>query len=283
MSFDSKEASIYGAEPLELYRFTKGIEVYTYTSGDTEITYNAEVYAPLPIDRSEIEQNRELESTQIEISIPIDSVLSQEFISYAPTDPIWLTVYAGHHNEAEVVTRFVGKVEQAEFTDVCKLKVRSSISAMRRKIPVATYQQACNRVHYSTACGANSAIHHWEFKVGAIAADGVTIDANQVAAESATFVAYWNSYWTAEPNAYPPTLAWGYMLTAQGHRMMIGLHPSKFRIVVKARIPSLAVGDIVTVYRGCRRTLQHCSFYGRDAVYLGFDKMPSKNPFNGVK
>ena len=290
MSFDAKESGVYSGEPFELYRFAMGTVVWTYTSGDTAITYNAEVYEPEAIERAEIEQNRELESSTIQIEMPLTTVVAQQFIMFTPPDPVWLTIYAGHHGDSEVIVRFSGKIEQATLTDICKLRVRSTIGALRKRIPGPTYQQACNRMLYSDACGASMdgngvypafVANHWTFKVGAIGADGVTISVDQGASESSSFVSYWGTHFSDDPTTLP-RLDWGKLVAPTGHQMMIGSHSSAYQLVLKGRVPQLAVGDVVTVYRGCRRTLAHCNFYGRTHRFMGFDIQPGKNPFSGV-
>lgn len=284
MSFDTLESSTYLGEPYELYRVTSGTRVWQITSGDIERTHSLHgVFTPEVVDRTEIAQHQETNAGEIQVHLPLSSAIAQEFIATMPSAPYWITIFAGHDGDSEIITVFRGMVAKAVFGDECTLTVQPESSAVRKKVPGPVYQLACNRVLYSSGCGASMEENLWTVKVGSIAADGVTIGVDTGASESAVFVSYWASHWSSSLDADgPPSLAWGFAQTASGLRMMIGTHPSANTFVLKARIYGLAVGDVLTVYRGCRRSIKHCRHFGRLSRFMGFDKFPSKNPFNGV-
>lgn len=284
MSFDSKESSTAGGAPFELFKFTMGTRAWCFTSGEEERTYMTQIYVPETIDRSEISHNQETSSGSIEVTLPLESSLAAEFISFAPPEPMWLTIYAGHDDDSEIIRRYYGKVAQAKFGDVCTLTVQPQTVAVKKKIPGMVYQQNCNRMHYSAACGASEIApggiaNEWSVKVGSISGLRITIDAG--AAENAAFVAYWQPIDVTNDTVIP-TLSWGKAEDSDGRRMMIARHVSWNTFDLMAPLVGMAVGDIIVVTRGCRRTLKHCAFYGRTASFMGFDIMPASNPFQGV-
>lgn len=280
MSFDSLESSTYGSAPFELYRFSMGTQTWCLTSGEEPRVYINQTYAPDFIERTEIEHNQESNSGSIEVTIPLGSELAKEFISFVPPLPMWLTVFAGHDGDPDVVIRFKGRVQSAKFGDECVLTVESGTSAIRKKIPPMVYQQSCNRMHYSSACGANLAANSWTVKVAQI--NGFEIVVDHSASESFDFIAYWNFAFSHFTEVECPRVSWGVAQSADGRRMMISKQSAWDTFELKAPIAGLQVGDILTVSRGCRRTLTHCQFFGRTQSYMGFDLMPQTNPFSGV-
>jgi len=284
MSFDAMETSRYGGKPYELFRFTMGITSWQYTSGETSRTHPTHgVFAPEVIDHSEVTYSSEASSGTITVNLPKSNPVAAQFISFSPPDPVWLTIFAGHDGDAEIVTRFRGKVAKAEFPRECTLTILPESASIRKKIPSMVYQQPCNRMLYSASCGATTTGNLWTLKVGALSGDGLTITVDQAATESTAYVAYWQTQWSANADTNgPPSLAWGYMVSPTSQRMMIGRHPAWNQIVLKAPIPGVAVGTVVTVVRGCRRTTKHCKHFGRLQSFNGFDQFPSKNPFDGV-
>jgi hypothetical protein len=284
MSYDDKETSVYGGQPYELYKFTMGVTSWHLTSGDVVRSHMGNDYTPETIACSEIELNNETTSGTINVTLPISSSLVSEFIPSLPPQPMWLTIYAGHDGDNDVVVRRKGLVVQAKLGEVCDLTVAPQTIAIRKKIPPSVYQQSCNRIHYSAACGALMTENGWEVKIESITAEygGPVIVVDLSAEESEPFVTeFGTSSFTQDEDAQP-RLSYGFMITSSGQRMMILDHstPGIFRL--KAPVDGLQSGDTVVVVRGCRRTLKHCTFYERTNNFLGFDVMPSSNPFLGV-
>ena len=284
MSFDALETSRYGGKPYELFRFTMGAQSWQYTSGEISRTHPTHgIFAPEVIDHTEVTYSGESSSGTITVNLPISNAVAALFVSFIPPDPVWLTIFAGHDGDAEIVTRFRGKIAKAEFSKNCALTILPEASSIRKKIPSMVYQQPCNRMLYSASCGASLTGNQWSFEVANVSADGLTVGVNPGAGASAAYVAYWQTAYSPTADADgPPSLAWGYMVSADGHRMMIGQHTNWYTMVLKAAVPGLNAGDVVTVVRGCRRTTRHCKHFGRLQVFNGFDQFPSKNPFNGV-
>jgi hypothetical protein len=259
-----------------------GTKTWKLTSGEVERTHPLYgVFMPEVVDRSEISQNQESSSGDISVYLPLTTEVAQEFVAYAPPEPIWLTIFAGHDGDSEILSRYRGKVAKAEFGDDCKLIVVSEKAAIRKKIPGPVYQKMCNRLLYSAGCGASETGNSWDIVVASVAADGVTITVNE--ALSPAYATYWGGHWLSSgDNQNEPRLSWGFALDADGHRMMIASHPDVDTFVLKARMVGLTTGSTLHVVRGCRRNVKHCNFFGRLDRFSGFDFFPSKNPFEGT-
>lgn len=287
MSFDALETSVYGSAPFDLYKFTMGDQAWYLTDGDEARVYQTQTYAPTAIKCTEIEQNRETNSGQIEVTIPLESELVAEFIAFVPPSPMWLTIYSGHDGDSEINVRFKGLVVQAKFDSECTIFIKPQLAAIRKKIPAPVYQQSCNRMHYSPQCGATEASgafgSSWTLPVSAISGLDVTLD---MAFGSDAYIYWWNTFlgYSLMPSTKltTPSLAWGMLQAPSGQRMMIAAHDTYNVVTLKAPVVGLQVGDTVKVVRGCRRTLANCAFYGRTASFMAADVMPKKNPFTGI-
>lgn len=285
MSFNTREASTYSGAPFELFKFSMGSRAWYLTSGEEPRTYMTQVYVPEAIDRDDIRLNQETSSGSLGITLPLESSLAKEFISFMPPEPMWVAIYAGHDGDPEVIRRYYGKVAKATFSDVCKLLVQPQTAALKKKIPAMVYQPNCNRMHYSAACGAievspGGIPNRFHVQVSAISGFQVTIDPGS----SPEFVTAFGAGSGFPGNQETvPTLAWGKVVHDNTNRqMMIARHTTWNVVELMAPLVGLEVGDWVWVVRGCRRTVKHCAFYGRLASYMGFDLMPNTNPFMGV-
>ena len=67
MSYNTQEISAAAGQPVELYRFVLGQQVWTVTSGREAITYQIESYVPAVIRRSAVEQSPEFARNGIDI------------------------------------------------------------------------------------------------------------------------------------------------------------------------------------------------------------------------
>jgi hypothetical protein len=292
MSFDDKATSRYGAIPFELYWFSmappvgSGGQDWRVTSGDIQRTYLTHAYAPLQVDRSEISQDQELTEGGIDVTIPSSHELAQQFLRGTPISPISLTIYAGHDGDSEVVVAFSGKVTTANFKgQECRLMVSPDHQAVRKMIPSVAYQHPCNHVVYSSQCGlpvagfgGTSNKVRWDLTIASVNGRTITVSGG--------------SDWTTAFTPFPsddtnvPTCAWGFLTLPSGRAIMIEAHNSINTFVLTEHDDELVVGLAIKANRGCRRTLTHCKFLFKDSGqsprWLGFDSVPSANPFRGL-
>ena len=84
MTYAARESSIYGGQPVELYRFSAGLQVWTFTSAEHDRTYLSEVYRAAQVERDGVELSDELARSQLRITIPRDN---HGWIS--PRSPRW--------------------------------------------------------------------------------------------------------------------------------------------------------------------------------------------------
>jgi uncharacterized phage protein (TIGR02218 family) len=263
MSFDSIEQSGSSSQPFELYLFATGSTIYAVTNEDQAIQFGGNTYLPATIARDEIELSQEQTSGQVKIMIPKSHPIAALFIPYLPASPVSLTIYQGHYGDSEVVAMFVGTVASATFPDECELFVVSDRDDLKRTIPTLLYQPSCSRVFGDAGCGVDPATVTYAGTIASIDATGTvsTITGFESLAHS---------------------LKGGYLKAGDEYRFIVA--QSGHTVTLLEGISGAEAGDTVSGTSGCAHTYGDCSGYGNVPNYLGFDMIPSVNPFgNSIK
>lgn len=260
MSFDALEQSGFSALPYELFLFqTTGLS-FALTSSENPITYLGEVYSPSTITRTESEQSNEVVSGQIKIYIAKDHPLAQLLIPYLPSAPIAVTVFGSHYSDSETVVLFTGVIASARFTDQCELTCNSEQYLLQRKIPQQLYQAPCSHIFGDAGCGADLTAHTYDGTVTAIDSTGTVLTIPAFA-------------------SLPDTLTGGYLKNGEDYRMIVAHSGSTVTLI--SPIPGMTTGDAVAGTAGCALNFSTCAHYGRTISFLGFDLIPTVNPFDG--
>lgn len=260
MSFDALEKSQSSAEPYELYLFqTTGLS-FALTSAETPITYLGEVYLPATISRSEVEQSNEVVSGQIKIFLPVDHPLSELLIPYLPSAPVAITIFASHYTDSETVVLFTGTVASTRFTDQAEITCNSAQYLLQRKIPQQLYQAPCSHIFGDAGCGANLGAHTYSGTITAIDSTGTILTIGAFA-------------------ALPDTMKGGYLRVGNEYRMIVD--HSGATVTIISAIPTLTAPAACFGTAGCALNFSTCQHYGRTSSFLGFDLIPTVNPFDG--
>jgi hypothetical protein len=260
VSFDSKEQSGFAAKPYELYLFQSAALTFALTSADEAITYLGETYVPTTITRTEAEHSSEVVSGMIKIYIPKDHALAQMLLPYLPSSPIAVTVFGSHYADSETVVLFTGVVASARFTDQAELTCNAAAYLLQRKIPQQLYQAPCSHIFGDAGCGADLAAHTHAGTVTAIDATGTVLTIPAFA-------------------SLPDTVQGGYLQFGDEYRMVVAHAGSVVTII--SPIAGMTAPAAVHGTAGCALTFSACAHYKRTISFLGFDLIPTVNPFDG--
>jgi hypothetical protein len=260
MSFDAKEKSGFSAEPYELYLFQSTGLSFALTSAENPITYLGEQYAPATITRTETEQSNEVVSGQIKIFIPKDHPLAALLIPYLPSSPIAVTVFGSHYSDSETVVLFTGVIASARFTDQCELTCNSAQYLLQRKIPQQLYQAPCSHIFGDAGCGADLTAHAYDGTITAIDSTGTVLTIPAFA-------------------SLPDSLRGGYLKHGSDFRMVVDHSGSTVTLI--SPIPGMQAPTAVRGTAGCALNFSICAHYARTISFLGFDLIPTVNPFDG--
>jgi uncharacterized phage protein (TIGR02218 family) len=260
VSFDALEKQGSGALPYELYLFQSVGISFPLTSADVAITYLGQVYQPTTVTRDSIEQSNEVVAGQMKVFIPKDHPLAQLLVPYLPSAPFSIILYGSHYADSETVTLFTGTIASARFTDQCEITCNSTQYLLQRKIPQQLYQSPCSHIFGDPDCGADLAAHTYNGTVTAISPDGTVL----------TIPAF---------SSLPDTLKAGYLKFGDDYRMVVA--HSGATVTLISAIPAMAAGAAVAGTAGCALDFATCAHYGRTSSFLGFDLIPTVNPFDG--
>ena len=260
MSFDAIETSAYGAKGFDLYLFDTGSTIYTLTNEDAPIAFNGRTYLPATITRDEIELSPEQNAGQVKVKLPKSHPLAALFIPNLPPVPVSLTIYCGHHGDDEIVAIFVGRVASASYPDMCELACVTDRDDLKRKIPTLLYQGSCPRIFGDPGCAIDLANYAYHGTLQSASADGMILTVPAFA-------------------SIPHSLIGGFIRRGNDVRLVIAQNGAQITVMVA--IPGLNPGDTILGTAGCTKTYADCAAFSNVANFLGFDMIPSRNPFQG--
>lgn len=259
MTFNERESSTYGGQPVEIYLFTCGTQVWCYTSGDVTVNHEDRQYVPTTISRGSVDMNGEDEQGGIEVTMVRSNQVAALFIADLPVHPVYLMVQRFHRGDDEYQAFWTGEIASCEFKGSTATLTGLPVSrALRRQVPGLTYQGQCNWALFSGCCGLSKA----SFMTTAVISyvDGITIN-------SPAFGDHMSGYFRS-----------GWVETPAGETHWITAHEGGV-LTLLTPFRALHIGDTVYAWPGCDRTIEACKVFENLTHYCGFPFLPTKNPF----
>ena len=263
------------SRPVDLYRFDYGAEVFRFTSGDSEITFDGVIYTPLQIKRSTPTLNpRNKENNKIKLEAPADERPFEDFVSIQPAERLECLITRIQLDESisspliqspEVppapTTGFIifdGFVTSISFSGrTCSIDMNPFNDQFGREVPRYKYQGICNHVLYDSACQVDPNSFSQTGTVNGV--DGNTI----------TVSGFSGSAFTG-----------GYVRNESGtdYRMIIQHSGDSFTMLLPFRESIL--GSEVTAFQGCDHSVETCrDKFSNVANFGGYPLIPGINPF----
>lgn len=286
MAVSAYEQHAFSGRPVYLYEFLRtsnGADFYwRYNTSDRKIFYNTYEWKPINIYDDGIRLSAEAASTDLIVTMPISEDFCDQFrlSGTTPSDTVWLRVRRVHVGDmtdvdgdaptvaADALLMWIGTVNGINQIDELTAKVRCSMvsASLRRSGLRYGYQKNCPHVLYaSNTCKVNKADFLLSATVTAI--DGLTISATEFGTKpdgwfSGGFLEY----------ALPSGMT---------ERRMIVNHVGE-DITIIGLPAGMAVGDTISSYPGCDRTVDTCvAKFNNLANFGGFPHSPGRNPFDG--
>lgn len=269
MTFSFFEKSLQQASPQEIYLIQRGVNLWRFTSGQSQVTHLGSTYTPLPIDRSNIIQTKELNRSNLQLTVPRNASFIQDFIRFPPTEVMTLTVFRRHSEDTldnEFAEIWNGRVLNIEWThSKAKVTCESLFTSIRRPGIHMHYQATCPHVLYGNACRANQQSFKATGNILSVSGLNVTI-----AIASAKADGYYSGGFLTTTFA-----------TGVTEKRMIINHVST-TITLVAPIDKLLPGQSVDIFAGCGHDLDDCEnkFSNLDN-YGGYPFSPPFTPFGG--
>lgn len=181
-TFDLLESGLESSEPIELFEFTLGTNVFRYTSSEDEITIGPNTFTPLAIARKNIIQGADANTRVVNITMPSNSALAMLYVSTVPGDRAFVSIFRYQRQEVPAfntqVLLFQGLVQSVRFVNdaqSAEFAVRSLENALNQQIPRFTYMGMCNHFLYDVRCGINPALHNHIGTVTLVSGNDITV------------------------------------------------------------------------------------------------------------
>lgn len=263
MTFEAHETSDELGAPIELYVFRIYGVNYYYTNAATDKLVDAVTYDAVPIERSEITDNNDLEKQNVELTVAQDFPILLLYDEAPPSDVITLQIKCMHRDDDEVVTIWSGRVTTgARHGSTGKLYCENVYSSMRRSGLRRLYGRLCPHQLYGNACGLADTSFRIQVPVDAVG--GLEI-------ESAILATYADDRFAGGMVQFEPTPG---KVLRRGIKSHVGSI-----LTVTHGIPELEALDNIYVYLGCKHTLADCdTTFGNAVNYGGWPFIPRLSP-----
>lgn len=248
------------ADLIELYRFTRGPQVWAFTSADQPVEHQNVEYLPSAIRRGNDEQGQEMNRAAMEVRAPRDNPMAAEFVGYAPENVVNLTVFRRVGSTTGIIWQ--GRVVGVSFeNNEAVFECEPVFTSLRRAGLQARFQGQCRHVLYGNGCNVDRSAFAVPVTVSSVSQNIVT---------SPGFAAHPDQWFRG-----------GVLQTVQGHRRMILAHVGD-TVTLTAAIQGLGQGASVTAFPGCDHTIPTCQAkFDNEDNFGGFPYFPTINPFGG--
>lgn len=268
MTYATLETSRDDGAPVELYLFARGVERWTWTSGDVPVVWQGATYTPAVISRDEPDQDQQ-RAGPLTLTVPRDNAVANLFRVFVPPSTLSLTVYRAHRDDlADTIALWQGRVRAVEWRDSQALIRAEPVDALLDRPALRrAYGLNCQHMLYDLRC---------KISAEAFRVAGPLSSRSGANLTAAIFATQPNGWWVS-----------GYVRVAQQDYRMVVAHTGD-TVEVLSAFEDVSPGDVIEAFAGCNRTLATCRSKFANAVnYGGFPWIPTENPFevglNGKK
>jgi uncharacterized phage protein (TIGR02218 family) len=269
MTFEIIENSQFRGQPVDLYEFVRGTNIWRYTSADEDKSVDFATYKSYEMSRSAIDNSQDIAKSHITIKATTDNPFAYQFIASSPSDVIDVVIKQYHETDVDnqVVTLWNGRVVNVKFVgNEVQIRCEPQVTSMNRNTLRRLYQPECPHVLYGSQCRADELNFLVNADVDASTGNTIT---------SSTIGAYSDGYFSG-----------GYIewdRASYKDRRSILDHVGD-TITLNGDLAGIDVGDEVAIYPGCAHNMTACKdkFNNLDN-YGGFAWLSvyMKNPMGG--
>lgn len=261
MSYELIETSDYLGHPVELCRFSRNTEVYTYTSADHAITHNGEIYDPsLPIKMSKPKISNNGGSESITLTVPRDHPVAVRYRLYVPGTGMAVTLFMGHVGDNDFIVGWQGRIIQVDWDNdgQALIKCESVRATMKRGGLPYRFGPLCQHAVYRGGCGLSIPAHSVDITI-VTAVDNVIESPDLVALTDGEYL--------------------GGLVTFDTYDFRTIIVDSGDSITINRPFEGVVAGDILRISKGCDKTVARCKALGNFENYFAFNTIPTENPF----
>lgn len=267
MPYEDFEESEYGGEPVYLLRFENnkyGIKLYC--NAVRQITIGADVYLPLPVTISNIKSTKDIQTSEVTVSIPRNHELSSMLNGPFNNLNTNLTVWRAHRKDlSDSIVSWRGRVvSTTTSSDKTDITCENLHTILKKQGNIAKYQKLCRHSLYSAEprCG----VSYDAFKVAGLItgySGGFSFDVDTA---------------SAQPDGYYK----GGILDAGGNLGFIISHVGTTLILITP-LDGIDIGDSVFIAPGCDLAIKTCDKkFNNKHRHGGFVATPRTTPHGGT-
>jgi uncharacterized phage protein (TIGR02218 family) len=273
MSFNSNELA--NGQPVFCYTFARGSSLWRYTDQPEDAVVDTVTYRAAVIAHSDLQRDDESAAGTITVTMadttPIVAALTTLGLQGLP---VTCTIRQSHRaNVGDVVTpasavRYKGVVQGRERADGrCTFTIASLTGAFERPLLRVLAAPTCQNTIYDGRCGVDPSL--WQTAACEVAAiSGRTLTVAEAALQA-------DGYYTAAPLIVEDG-------TAVGERLFVVTHVGDALTLAHVPPGTLAVGDHVSLFKGCQGTEAACIEFSNIDWFMGFPRVPTVNPWEQV-
>ena len=261
MSYDAREISAHDGAPVELYRFSIGLDEWLYTSADRPFQLSGKTYTPVYIERGDLSVTDETPRESLDVSVARNNPVAALFNAQAPDGTMYLTVFREHRGESDFIQLGRWRVLSVSWSNSqAVLKCQPLFTALARPLLRLRFATTCRHALFDIGCTLSKA--------------GYRVPAHLIAHIGGTMQA---AEFAAMPDGW---FIGGEVDAGAGRRRRIIAHAADI-ITLTANIPDIGAGDDVDAYPGCDKVIggDCLNKFSNTPNHGGFPYIPHDNPF----
>ena len=257
MTFLGLDTSRDSGAPVEFFEFAQGVDVWRYTTADSELVCDGATYEPAIIKRDSNELNGEISGKRLTVTVTGYDQLVASYRNSVPPSPMVLTIKRLHRGDTEAVVVWSGLIRAVNFENADAKLLGEHVSMVAGRYGLFRYYQTmCSRIWGDTRCGVSSEDYAETTTISVI--DSTVINCT-----------------TTEATSY---YVGGYARVGDDYRMITASTASQ--ITVAFQFNDISIGDTIKVYAGCDRTHSTCvSKFSNGINFGGCPYVPNENVF----
>lgn len=269
MTFEARETSRDQGQPFQLMTFNSGIETFRYTTADHIIIDGSgnQFHPDHPMESAEIKETNTDDKGKLNFKVARSHEVAALFLISNPRT-ISLTIQAGHEGESEFINIWTGRVVACEWDedDEATISCESATTVLSRNGLPYKFGGTCQHSLYRGGCRLDINDPTYSMLILVDNVDGYNLTFSELVG--------------APANDYDGGLV---VINDVDYRMITGFDSGTGTVTLIRPFEDVDVGQLVRVARGCNRTSTRCKELNNFERFLGFDTVPTRNPFEGLK
>lgn len=274
MSYDDFETSRAKGGPVNLFLLRYGSAAnsyFAYTDAEQQIVRDSITYRPITISRGKISVSGTLDKATMEVRATRQSEIGELFLFYPPPDVVSIVIFQGHLKDpaSEYLVGWSGRVTSAKRTDTeVVLSCEPVATSMKRVGLRQNYQFSCTVDLYGSRCGANKAAATIERELLSVAPNSVTLASGWVTPEEAQ-------------KYIGGMVEWLNPAGDREYRTILRMTADRI-LTLSGPTQHLTSGSVVSVVKGCPRTMVGCLDHDNIHNFRGCPFIPTVNPIGNA-